>query len=404
MTNENIFNRRPIISLLFITALLSFLLIVILELILRFTPYNFFVDNEHIAFPAMFIADAQAGFDLADNFKNGRHATIESVYPVHTNNIGCFDAEVTLNKSHNILIGDSFTWGFSPLDKKWTTTLENNAKQRFVKCGVPAYGSKQSLLKLKKVIKKIGKAPKTILYSYYWNDLNDDHTGLPSTSLDGILVNRLKSFNYANGQVEYLHEKQLLDSYQQYKKHGVFDYSSLSTYNKIKYWIKSNSIIANIIHNFMNNTSQPEIETLVYGSTAQYRSYLSKMSVEKYPWLEKAWDQHLQNINEMSHYAKSINSQFMVVIMPTKDHIYPKNTSQEVLSNIQQSRIRLKTFLKHKNINYFDLFESFSHVAKNNANLYLSNDLHFSIKGEALAGKLISDFLLDKNYLIPLND
>lgn len=394
MTTESIFNRKPVISLLLITLILSILLILILEIILRFTPYKVYVEVGQGEFPPMFIADEKAGFDLATNYKGGSHQTIESTYSVHTNNIACFDDDVKLGEAHHILIGDSFTWGFSALDKKWTTILEKNTGQRFVKCGVPAYGTNQALFKLKKVVDKIGKAPKTIIYSYYWNELNDDHTGLPSTVFEGNLINRIKSFNYNTGDVEYFTKKELIDTYQQFKEHGDSDYQNLSAYNKIRYWLKSNLIIANLTHNYLSSFNPPEMEEVVTGNIAQYRTYLSKMSVDKYPWLKKSWEQHLNNIEKLIDYAKSQDSKLMVVILPTKDQVYPiKNVSKEALINLTLSQMRLKKFLDDRDVLYFDLFEDFSKSAKNGKDLYLSNDLHFNIEGEALAGEIISAFI-----------
>ena len=400
MPAENTFSRSPIISLFLVTFIMSLLVIFLLEAILRLTPYKVFVETGQGAFPPMFVTDEKAGFDLAANYKGGRHSTIETEYSVHTNNIACFDNEVSLNESHNILVGDSFTWGFAPLDKKWTTILEKNTGQKFVKCGVPAYGPQQALSKLKKVVNVIGKAPKTIIYSYYWNDLNDDHTGLPSTVFEGNLINRIKSFNYDTGEVEYFSEKELIDTYQQYKKYGDSDYQSLSAFKKLKYWIKSNSIIANLIHNYISSFNPPVMEALVKGNTAQYKTYLSKMSVEEYPWLDKAWDKHLENIDEMINYAKTLDSKFMIIILPTKDQVYPANdAAKKTLLNLTRSQMRLKKFLEDRNVLYFDLFDEFSKAAKNTNNLYLSNDLHFTTEGEALAGKVISDFLQKSKFL-----
>lgn len=401
MSTENAFTRRPIISLLIVTSIMLLLIILLLEVILRFTPYKVFVETGQGAFPPMFIADEKAGFDLAKNYKSGRHSTIETEYAVHSNNIACFDNDVTLGKSHNLLVGDSFTWGFAPLDKKWTTILEKNTGQRFVKCGVPAYGTQQTLSKLKKVVKAIGKAPKTIIYAYYWNDLNDDHTGLPSTVFEGNLINRINTFNYDTGKVEYFSNEELLDTYQQYKKYGDSDYKSLSAYKKLKYWIKSNSIIANLIYNFVSSFNPPSaMETIVKGNTAQYKTYLSKMSVDKYPWIDTAWQKHLANIDKMISYAKSLNSKFMIVIIPTKDQVYPSNNiTKESLLNLTKSEKRLKKFLEDRNVLYFDLFEGFSKESKKTNNLYLSNDLHFTTEGEALAGKLISKFVQKNKFL-----
>lgn len=399
MPAESIFTRRPITSLLFITFLISILIILILEVILRLTPYKVLIEIGQGAFPAMFITDEKAGFDLAKNYKDGSHSTIETKYSVHTNNISCFDSNTEINKKHNIIVGDSFTWGIAPLEKKWTTILEKNTGQRIVKCGVPAYGPKQSLLKLKKTVKKIGKSPKTIIFAYYWNDLNDDYMNLASTVFEGYLINRIQSFNYSTGDIKYFSQKELADTYQQYKKHGNSDYQSLSTFEKFKYWVKRNSIIANLTYNFINTPDPSKIEETIEGKTAQYKTYLSKMSVKEYPWLEQAWSQHLGNIEEMINYAESVNSKFMMIIIPNKDHVYPSAATKESLINLEQSRKRLKTFLEEKNVLYLDLFDGFSKAAESRNNLYLSNDLHFTIKGEALAGKLVSDFVKSNSFI-----
>jgi len=379
--------------------IMSALIIILLEVILRFTPYKIFVELDQGAFPPMFVADDHTGFDLATNYKGGTHSTIETTYPVHTNNIACFDDDVELGKRYNVLVGDSFTWGFAPLDKKWTTVVEKNTGQRFVKCGLPAYGVKQALFKLKKVVNLIGKAPKTIIYSYYWNDLNDDHTGLASTAIDGNLVNRIKSFNYKTGELEYFSKQELLANYQQYKEHGNADYKGLSAFKKFKFWVKSHSIIANLVYNYFNSLQHHPQEMLATGNTAQYKTYLTKMSVDEYPWLKTAWQKHLNNLNEMINYAKSLNSKFMVIILPTKDLVYPADITAKAKLNLEQSKVRLKQFLDSKNVKYFDLFNDFAKAAKNTNNLYLSNDLHFTTEGEALAGKLISDYLKQSQFL-----
>ena len=399
MKTENIFNRRPVLSLLIIMLIITVLVVFLVEVTLRFTPYQVYVTKGQGAFPPMFVVDDQAGFDLAENYKGGSHSTIETEYPVFSNNVSCFDEDVELNKRHNILIGDSFTWGFSPLDKKWTTVLEKNTNHNFIKCGVPAYGPKQTLFKLKKLIKKIGKAPKTLIYAYYWNDLNDDYTGRASTAIEGHLINRIKSFNYKTGDIEYSTKEDLVKTFQQYKEHGDSDYQSLSASKKIRYWIRKNSIIANLVFNAVFANKPQEVEMIVEGNSAQYKTYLSKMNIDKYPWVDKAWKNHLKNIGNLINYARSIDSKIMVVIIPTKDHVYPNNMTKEALENIKKSHLRLKNYLAEKKVSYFDLFDGFSKASNHSNNLYLSNDLHFTTEGEALAGKLISEYLIKSKYL-----
>jgi len=400
MSTETIFDKRPVATLLFITTILIVILVLLLEVILRFTPYQVFVSKGQGGFPPMFIADEKAGFDLAENYKDGVHSTVDLNYPVHTNNIGCFDKKAELNKKHNILIGDSFTWGFNPLKKKWTTILEKNTGERFLKCGVMAYGPKQALVKLKKVVDKVGETPKTIIYTYYWNDLNDDHANTALTAYKGSVVNRVKSFNYKNGHIEYLTDKDIASNYEQYQEHGKADYLSLNTTQRIKFWIKSHSIVANIIYNSLSSEVVEKQEDIAKGSEALYQTYLSKMSVTKYPWLELAWDKHLNNIKQMADYASAIDSHFMILVLPTKAHVYSSHTSKETLKNINTSQTRLITYLNKNSIQYLDLLKPFSKTSIDGKNLYMPHDLHFSLEGEALTGELITNFVKNNSFLI----
>ncbi len=404
-SNDNIFKRKPLLSMLIITTIITLILLMLVEVALRFTPYYGLIRDD-IGFPHMFVADNDAGFDLSENFPADTHSTVDIDYKVHSNSIGCYDDEVTLDKdgNYNIIIGDSFTWGFSPLEKKWTTAVETHTQQNFVKCGVPAYGIQQSFLKLKKSIAKIGKTPKNIIFSYYWNDLNDDYTGLnAATVFDGIYINRIKSFNYDDGKIEYLSEEEVTERFRLFKKYGDPDFLTQSTTTKIKLWVKKHSIIANLAHNYLagiNNAKGTPKATTAEGNNARYAHYLAKMSIEEYPWLKPAWKNHLSNIDELVNYAKSIDSNFLLVIIPTKDHIYHLRTSKESIKNIEESRKRLTNHLTQTNVQFVDLYEDFSKASKSTSKgLYLPNDLHWSFEGEALAGKIVSDFIEKEKIL-----
>jgi len=69
--------------------------------------------------------------------------------------LGCFDAPFKNDRDYAVLVGDSFTWGWTPFGEKFGTIIEESCGIRILKCGVGGYGTKQEFLKLKKIVKNI---------------------------------------------------------------------------------------------------------------------------------------------------------------------------------------------------------------------------------------------------------
>jgi hypothetical protein len=54
-----------------------------------------------------------------------------------------------------LAIGDSFTWGYNPLEEKWTSIIERRSGTRVLKCGVPGVGTKYQLQHLRRLLKQL---------------------------------------------------------------------------------------------------------------------------------------------------------------------------------------------------------------------------------------------------------
>ena len=102
--------------------------------------------------PRWYYIATSYGFDINPNFwPPVKHRFTDGEYYVWSNSLGCFDREVEDGEDPLVLIvGDSFTWGFTPFEDKWGTVLEKNLGIRVLKCGVGGYGTRQAFIKAKK--------------------------------------------------------------------------------------------------------------------------------------------------------------------------------------------------------------------------------------------------------------
>jgi hypothetical protein len=144
------------------------------EAILRFTPYD---DIRNLKYfnDGLFVNDPELGAAMRPNFEK---AWFEFKGPGHwifTNDLGCFDHPVDTDiDDYIVFLGDSWTWGYTPLEKKFTTRIENELGIRALKCGVTGTGSKYQLTLLKRILARMKHPPRMVVQVYSSNDFNDD--------------------------------------------------------------------------------------------------------------------------------------------------------------------------------------------------------------------------------------
>lgn len=384
--------KKILINIALVLASLIFALI-LAEIVLRFTPYVKYSGTSRSHPRYHFVSDSELGYDINENFKGGVHNIREYKYDVFSNHYGCFDYERAVPKEYGLIVGDSFTWGYTPLDKKWTTLLEQKSGVFMLKCGVTGYGSKQELIKAKKVVKKVGINPKYIVVLYVDNDLNDDFVFPERNVQNGNLVNRVRSLDLVNGKVNFYSDKEVEargkkfdpNTFQGWLRTLRYETVVYNTYlivikpqirsfiDKIKH--PSDSKIENAKNNPQNNTKKiaeqkmpaKKMPDFVEGSFGGVNllDYLDNYDL---PWYNKLVDDHKNTIKEMAKYASSIGAKLLLVdINGTLEHP------------------RLKDVLSTKNIYYYDLTTDYP-LSKRKTWKY---DAHWNIEGNGEAGEYI---------------
>jgi len=355
-----------------------------LEIGLRFTPYaNFLQDPREFRYA--FKADSELGYDIQENFPPTR-THIETVpYQLFSNNLGCMDDPYVESSSYILLVGDSFTHAWAPYEHKWGTIIERITSQRVLKCGVTGYGTKQEYLKAKRIIEKTNKEPKLIIVGYYLNDLQDDYTFPQKTVIEGGLFDKRMLVDAFTGRISEKSDAEINDA--------IKNFDSFST--KIHYWAGSHSVLYSIYQKI---------------SVRQKRSVsfdIAFIPVDKASYLKKAWKEHLENIRKLKDLAYIHNSQLLVVIIPSKEQVYPfLFNAGDATINIEQPQQILRQYLETEHIDFIDLLQKFRYYADkrprqfldSDKDLYWKSDGHWSIKGNHLAGYLVAEHVL-KNYL-----
>jgi hypothetical protein len=130
---------------------------------------------------------------------------------------------------------------------------------------------------------------------------------------------------------------------------------------------------------------------------------------DRYPWLEQAWKDHLNNLRDMHRVAHDLGAQLLVVVIPTREQVYEFLRPKDPEAQWEQPNTRLRTFFEAEQIHSLDLLKEFqarAHQAPRRElnsvqDLYWPVDPHFNIAGNRLAGLLVSRYLLEHRLVDP---
>lgn len=348
----------------------------------------------------------EMGYDLAENFNDGTHIFADGSHKIFTNNLGCFDKKLEDKERKDdyvLVLGDSFAWGYVPLEFNWSTVLEDILRIRVLKCGVNGFGTEQSLLKGKKILNRMDKNPTLIIVSYYINDLNDDYY-LPDTVMNGYRFSQVKRANLSNGEVDYYTNEDLVSRLRSYLAHGNPDYHIQGIGQRLRYWIKRNSILAHMFKLSMQKLrvgADPPISV-----DHRYGFLLATLDEDKHPWVGKAWEIHRHNLQRLKQLSQSVNAHLLLIVIPTKQQV--DSVGSAGISDAHNVAYRkVMTFLESQGIDYFDLLEplrqqaqyGITPMSKSNKEFYWKYDGHWNVQGNKVAGSLVGQFIKDKGLL-----
>lgn len=182
--------------------------------------------------------------------------------------------------------------------------------------------------------------------------------------------------------------------------------------NSIKKWLLDNSLVCNIINNFIR-TNRWALKIALRVNLVEVKKVPSEFYVFKKNYkftYDNAWRITEAIIFELKKETFFINSRLLVFYIPADAGIYKR--SWEILKenyglddkewDIGQAGIVLKDICKKRSIDFIDPTEKFRAEAKNlqdiGSRLYFSKDKHWTIQGHRLAGKLLGDFIYE-HYL-----
>ncbi len=364
------------------------------EIVLRFTSYrNLLLRDRHIRH--YYRADAAKGFDIRPNVGKIRTSVDNHAveYDIWSNELGCFDEPYRGENDLILLVGDSFTHSYAPFEAKWGTRIEKLLNYRVLKCGVNGYGTRQELLKAREIIARINHSPRLIIVGYFWNDLQDDYTFPSLTVVDGFLVESNKYKDQKTGRLlnlavlekEYTFWDRLAGNY------------PLGFWDMTNYFLDQHLILVNLFNDALVRLLPPP---------GSYTNPLDFLAFSQEPWVEKAWAAHEENLKAFKKLAAAQGAELLVVLIPTNTQVYPFLVRERSLDLERPNRI-LGEFLRQEQIRCLDLLPLFRRYADQSPRKYLSPDRdlywransHFSLKGEHLAGLLVSRYILENNLV-----
>ncbi|MGO9620569.1 MAG: hypothetical protein ACLPT6_04095 [Desulfobaccales bacterium] len=367
------------------------LVIILLEMILRFTHYNMLI-TKYEEFRYYYTADLNKGYDIKPNVGKFQSNVDEEVYfPIWSNTLGCFDEPYKGESDYILLLGDSFVHGHAPFADKWGSQLEKLLGYRVLKCGVDSYGTKQEFLKGKEIIKMTKKSPRLIVVGYFWPNLDRDYIFPNQTVIDGYLVNQNELKDVKTGEMV---SRRNLE-----EKFGFFSTGPLI---KIKNFIKRESIIGRFIISAVKDNIMGPAENNIYNNVP--------IAFLDFPWIENAWQDHFKNIQLIQSLAAQNGAQLLIVIIPTREQVYPFLFGwKSARLDPQGPNKKLIAFFNRTGIGYMDLLPLFEKYADQRPRKFLSSskdlywryDGHWNIKGNHLVGLLVAKYILENN-LIPI--
>ena len=119
-----------------------------------------------------------------------------------------------------------------------------------------------------------------------------------------------------------------------------------------------------------------------------------------------AWVKHEENLKAFQELAAAQGAELLVVLIPTNTQVYPFLTGGRQIDLERPDRI-LGEFFRREQIRYLDLLPLFRKYADQTPRRYLSSDKdlywransHWNIKGNHLAGLLVSREILKHNLV-----
>lgn len=399
---------KSITTLVTVNLVLCTASFLILEVALRWTGFSHRLRPQQVVGYGLapryyYRPDPINGYDIAENFRGGDFAlpdyidTFHTPFKVSSNAAGCRDrdTEAAVLGNFVLLLGDSFTWGYAALEDTWGSVLEDRIGTRVLKCGVGGYGPRHERRKLETIVTKVGR-PRVIVVGYcIGNDLLDDYVFPGRTVVDGYMVTKVEMTNEVEGERKTYTEAEL-----RARLNNFFTAKPAGPATRIKVLLAEHSILYNL-----------------FRDSRWLRGYASQLGMaepppsltlpvifqpqETYPWLQKAWEDHLHNLKELKRAADAVEAQILFVLIPVSEQVYGHSRQSEKGKEWEYPNRKLAAFFAEEGIACLDLLPEFRSYADRRSSgqsiidLYWPRDPHLNLQGNRLTGLLVGRYFLE---------
>ncbi|RJQ16663.1 MAG: SGNH/GDSL hydrolase family protein [Nitrospiraceae bacterium] len=359
--------------------------------------------------------DPISGHDFTENYPETNFAFKDDEYAIWTNELGCFDKPYIGETNYTLLVGGSITWGYSPFEHIHGYHIENMTGERVLKCGIPGYGTKEELIKIEKVVKKTGKSPGLIILGYSMDDIDNDYIFPGITVIDGYRVDQTVISDMNTGTKIIRGRDELRERLNNTLKYGS-SIEPATLREKLQIWLINNSILYNSIRDNIairkiffriGLASKQEVEQQFHyiSNSLFYRE------PEGIPWLQKAWENHFNNLREVKNLADKLGAKLLVIHIPPREAIYKFLNTAFNNDAYDRGNKRLAAFFEREGIAYLDLTSEFIKYSNRESrkeldslrDLFWRCDPHVNKKGNYLTGLLVSQYILE-NRLVNTGD
>jgi hypothetical protein len=368
-------SRRPILANALLLSASLIIGLIALELMLGLTHYRHLTQPSTDYPPGYFVADPELGADLGTSRPPASFRMRGPLFEVFTNQWGCFDHDDPIGEGYVLAVGDSSTWGYAPPGDRWTDHLETLSGSRILKCGVSGTGPRYQQIKARKTIAKVGMAPDVILVLYdTWNDLNDDAVFPGYGVVDGYRGHTLKSLDLRTGALTWHTPEAFEARYRRFL-------ARQEAFSLARFLTEHLTIAAMIGHVL---TERPR-DASPAGPILERRYDFSLWNVDtaRYPWVVRAFEQHLDNIRALRRMATD-HGATLVLITDGIPH--------------QGLHGRLRQFLANEIPYHLDVAEPMAQAA-HGQRLRYHHDPHWNALGNRLAAEIIHRYLREAGLL-----
>jgi hypothetical protein len=349
--------------LLFLIAIV--LMFSTIEGALRLTDYEYLTHPSIQEPPDYFRADPDLGIDLAPHRPPATFVFRGPSFETFTNSLGCFDYERPIEQDYILAVGDSSTWGYAPLEEKWTTRLEELSGRQILKCGVNGTGPKYQQIKARKVIDKVGWAPDVIIVLYDdWNDFNDDVVFPGYTIYQAHRVENWASVDLRTGEITRSTSRGLQERYERF----------IAGERSLKRLLIENFVTVALVAGYALSEKSRAPKPLL---RSRYDFSLWEVDTTTYPWVEQAFVDHLENLRTFRGMAERYGAKFVLIgyDIPNKG-----------------LHTRLRDFLSTEMSYFYDIGEEVERAAQGRRVRHRF-DSHWNRLGNSLAADVIHQHL-----------